>query len=86
MAALSPLKKFLKASPPPTASTSSAPIERLPTHLISEIGRQSPLRGILHLSRCVGLLFNNAFSKTNPTDSRVDYAPSSPPSFIQPSS
>ncbi|KIM41466.1 hypothetical protein M413DRAFT_11036 [Hebeloma cylindrosporum] len=56
MAALSPvcsLKKLLKAAPPPsTSSTSRAPIERLPTHLILEIGRQSPLRGILHLSRC----------------------------------
>lgn len=57
MAALSPLKKFLKTSPPPTPPTISAPIERLPSHLILEIGRQSPLRGILHLSRCVCLLF-----------------------------
>ncbi|KDR77173.1 hypothetical protein GALMADRAFT_225310 [Galerina marginata CBS 339.88] len=55
---LSPMSSFKRLlKPPPTVpattmTTPRAPIERLPTSVIQEIGHQSDLRDVLHLSLC----------------------------------
>ncbi|KAF8974260.1 hypothetical protein BDZ97DRAFT_1911460 [Flammula alnicola] len=53
---VSSLKKLLTSQPirelTLTAPTPKAPIERLPTHVILEIGRQSSLRDVLYLGLC----------------------------------